>query len=319
MVLRAPFLSTSTHSRSAQRQQQHHTHQPQADQVPHTFRPLKAAGGAPHCLATSATPMGRPHAAMRRQQPSSSVPEAAHTPHQPCNSTHPAVSSVTAPTPLTTSTTIRWAVASTLQAAPRALRTTRRRVLAVLTAPVVTEKQPPAQSNRGVADPKYPCWAVHSVPPLCATPAHHSELNIAPRPPNATTLDVPARPAPSAYLPPHSATPTLAHPVQGRHMASKRKSELVHMHTGGSSGRKRRAGAPPSQASQRALGGGKSRRSADASPRPLPGRSTLPPPQQATPHRRHTGHPEGRQWRIRRRTLLGESPRWDRTTAAPQG
>eukprot|EP01047_Picozoa_sp_COSAG01_P148542 COSAG01_NODE_82001_length_107_cov_374.500000_1_plen_30_part_10 len=30
-------------------------------------------------------------------------------------------------------------------------------------------------------------------------------------------------------------------------MASKRKSELVHMHTGGSSGRKRRAGAPPSQ------------------------------------------------------------------------
>ena len=152
----------------------------------------------------------------------------------------------------------------------------------MLTAPVVTEKQPPAQSNRGVADLKYPCWAVHSVPPLCATPAHHSAPYIAPRPPNATTLDVPARPAPSAYLPPHSATPTLAHPVQSRHMASKRKSELVHMHTGGSSGCKRRAGAPPSQASQRALGGGKSRRSADASPRPVPGTtaacSSLPQP-----------------------------------------
>ena len=173
-------------------------------------------------------------------------------------------------------------MASTLPAAPRALRPTRRRVLAVLTAPVVTKKRPPAQSNRGVADLKYPCWAVHSVPPLCATPAHHSALNIAPRPTNATTLDVPARPAPSAYLPPHSATPTSAHPVQGRHMASKRKSELVHMHTGGSSGRKRRAGAPPSQASQRALGGGKSRRSADASPRPVPSTaaacSSLPQP-----------------------------------------
>eukprot|EP01047_Picozoa_sp_COSAG01_P054793 COSAG01_NODE_6029_length_3890_cov_13.018992_5_plen_31_part_01 len=31
-------------------------------------------------------------------------------------------------------------------------------------------------------------------------------------------------------------------------MASKRKSELVDMLSGGSSGRKRRAGAPPSQA-----------------------------------------------------------------------
>ena len=152
----------------------------------------------------------------------------------------------------------------------------------MLTAPVVTEKQPPAQSNGGVADPKYPCWAVHSVPPLCATPAEVSGSLVAPRPPNATTLDVPARPAPSVYLLPHSTTPTSAHLVQGRHMASKRKSELVHMLSGRSSGRKRRAGAPTSQASQRALGGGKSRRSADASPRPVPSTaaacSSLPQP-----------------------------------------
>jgi hypothetical protein len=82
-VLRAPFLSRSTHSPSAQRQQQHRTYQSQANQVPHTVRPLKAAGGAPHCPSASATPMSRPHAAVRRQQPSSSVPEAAHSSHQP--------------------------------------------------------------------------------------------------------------------------------------------------------------------------------------------------------------------------------------------
>jgi hypothetical protein len=58
-----------------------HTYQPQADQVPHTARPLKAVCSAPHCLSASATRISRPHGAVRWQQPSSSVQEAVHTPH----------------------------------------------------------------------------------------------------------------------------------------------------------------------------------------------------------------------------------------------
>lgn len=101
-------------------------------------------------------------------------------------------------------------MAPTPPAAPRALGRTRGKVLVVLTAPIDTKKQPRAQSKGGVVGPNYHCRVVHPAPPLCATPAGNYCLNIAPRPSNGTTLDVPARPAPSPYLPPHSTAPTAA-------------------------------------------------------------------------------------------------------------
>jgi hypothetical protein len=81
-----------------------------------------------------------------------------------------------------------------------------------------------------VTDLKYPCWAVHSAPPLCATPAELRELDIAPGRPSG--YDQISQPVAAVCLP--VATTASAHmlaPMLQSHREPRHSHHRAHMHT----------------------------------------------------------------------------------------